>query len=667
LGFVLDGVPVYNSGAGYSNETIDSHDLSTLSVAPGTSTIDAPTIGSAAGTMYMTMRDPSSTAGVTVDVAGGTQSYNMQYLRADSGEIGGTGLRAFGSFSHTYADQWRGGGYNEKYHIDFKAVESWGTDNRISLEGSINRQVYTYYYYPTADQFAHYDQDFNNFNTHSSYQFFGDTSYFRLNQQTPSYAMVFSLPVHLAANSNLVFDDTPYFWAFLGAGTGGTVLPVGGAFQGTQPANVDLTDGGRITPTNGQVLVDSAFHSRTFQLGNVAKVTATIGPNTLVGGWWYEHYVNFERDPVSMVNQLTGYPINPWDDSGHYYLANGQPYFQNNSDQMYHLNSVFLGDTLKLSDKLKVSVGVKQVFSSIDISNFLPGANPEKKTTYQATLPQASIHYDIDDSNSVYADIEKDFRLPFLFSVIDNYSIGSGEETSGPSDAKPETALKEELGYRYSGDVLLADISLFNINLHNHLLTLTEILNGQYLTLTANAGNQTSRGLDLQLGTQPVHGFSPYFSFEYLHSTINSDIPVLDANGNQDFLPTNGKVSTQAPKYQGSLGLRYEYGPFVAGARVRWVARQYSSLTNDESLPSFIHDDFTFAYRFGQMGFLGAPKVQLNLSNIANQRVRSGANFTPFNAQDTIGTRGGLIPSSGSPTYYLEPSFAAVLSISTSF
>jgi iron complex outermembrane receptor protein len=134
LGFVLDGVPVYNSGSAYSNETIDSHDLTTLSVAPGTSTLDAPTIGSAAGTIYMTMRDPSLTPGAAMDIAGGTQGFNSQYLRLDSGEIGSSDLRGFASLSHTYAEHWRGGGDDEKYHLDFKVVNDWDDGSRIALE-----------------------------------------------------------------------------------------------------------------------------------------------------------------------------------------------------------------------------------------------------------------------------------------------------------------------------------------------------------------------------------------------------------------------------------------------------------------------------------------------------------------------------------------------------
>lgn len=667
LGFVLDGVPVYNSGSAYSNETIDTHDLTTLSVAPGSTTIDAPTIGSAAGTIYMTMRDPSLQPGGAFDLAGGTQAFNMQYIRLDSGEIGNTGLRGFLSYSHTFANNWRGGGFNIKNHVDFKVVKDWGNDSRISFEGSINRQTYTYYFYPTAEQFANYGADFSQFNIHSTYEGFGDTAYYKLNQQTPSYAMVYSLPVHWVANNHLTFDDTPYFWAFLGAGTGGDVLNVGQAYQGTQPANVDLTDGGKITPVDGQVLVDAGFHSTTYQMGNVAKVTATYGPNTVVAGWWYENYVNYERDPVGMVDQTTGVPGNPWDMSNIYRLANGQPYYVNDSNERYVLDSFFIGDTLSLlGDRLKLSVGGKYVMIGVDIKNFLPGADPLSETKYNNLLPQAQIRYKIDDHNSIYADIEKDFTLPFLTSIVDYYSINSGAQTSAPSAATPETALKEELGWRYQGNGLLADVSFFNINLQNHLLTLNELVNGLPEALTANAGDQTSRGVDVQFGSAPIYHVAPYVAFEYLDSFTGSNIADVDANGATDYLPTRGKISPQAPEFQVAVGLTYQNGPFTAGVRLRWVDSQYSDFMNQESMPSFLHNDFTLAYKLSDWGKLHNSKIQLNISNIGDARFRSGVYYAPLNAQNTIGTRGGLI-SGSSPSYYIEPAFAAVVSLSSSF
>ena len=667
LGFVLDGMPVYNSGSAYSNETVDAADLTTISVAPGTSTIDAPTIGSAAGTMYMTMRDPSLKSGGTIDLAGGTQSYNRQYMRLDTGEIGSTGVRGFISFSHNYANNWRGGGYNEKYHIDSKWVLDWGNGSRVSFETSINRQWYTYYFYPTAQQFANYNADFSQFNVHSTYESFGDTAYYPLNQQTPSYAMVYGLPVHWVVNDNVIVDDTPYFWAFLGAGTAGDVLNVGQAYQGTQPADVDLTRGGTIQPTDGQILVDAGFHSTTYQAGNVSKVTAQLGNNTILAGWWYENYINYERDPVGVVNQATGVPGNPWDSGNIYKLADGSDYLVNDSNERYILNSFFAGDTLSLADdRLKLSAGGRYVTIDSHVDNFLPGADPVNKTTFDSFLPQAQIRYKFDDRNSIYADVEKDFTLPFLTSVVDYYSINSGQQTSAASKATPETALKEEIGYRFSDGFLLADISVFNIDLKNHLLTLNVYENGLPEAITANAGDQSSRGIDVQLGTRPIDYIAPYLSFEYLRSHTESDIADIDTAGLVDYLPTNGKVSPQAPEFQAAVGLSYANGPFRAGVRLRWVDSQYSDLMDEESMPSFITDDFSFSYNLPDWGRLHDSKVQLNISNIANGRYRSGVYYAPLNAQNTVGTGGGVIGGS-SPSYYVYPAFAAMVSLTTSF
>lgn len=668
LGFVLDGAPVYNSGAAYSNETIDAHDLTTVSVTPGTATIDAPTIGSAAGTMYLTMRDPAHQSGLAFDFAVGSQAYNMQYLRLESGDIGNTGIRAFASLSHGYANNWRGGGYNNKWHLDFKAVKDWSNGSRFSLEGSVNRQTYTYYYYPTADQFKNYKADYNDFNIHSHYEGFGDTSYYRLNQQTPSYAIALLAPLHVVVGEHVVLDDTPYFWAFLGAGTGGSVLTQGSAYHGTQLANVDLTDGGRITPTDGQVLVDSAFRSRTYQYGNVAKGSITTGDNKIVAGWWHEHYVNFERDPVAMVDQTSGKPINPWKKSGWYHLANGNTYFSNDSNQIYNLDSLFIGDTLSLmNDALKISAGGKYVSSRSQVKNHLPGADPLNRYTFRKFLPQGQLSYKFDEKFSVYADIEQDFRQPYLTAVLDTYSISSGEQESGASEARPERATKEEIGFRYKSGLLLADVSVFNINLKDHLLSLTELVNGQPLTSTANAGKQRSRGVDVQIGTKPIDHFSPYLSFEYLDSRTESDIADINEAGAQDYLPTKNKYSTQAPKFQVAAGLTYRSGGLTIGGRARWVDKQYATLMNDEKMPSYIDDQYTLAYTFKKVGMLAAPKIQLNVQNLFNRRYRTGVYSTLFNASDTQGRNGGTIASAGSPEYYVAPRFTVAVSVSSTF
>ena len=666
LGFILDGIPVYNSGAGYSNETIETEDLATLSVAPGTSSLDTPTTGSAAGTIYMSMRDPAKTPGVFLEFGGGTDAFNRQYVRVDSGELGPVATRAFISFAHTQADNWRGGGSNDKRHIDFKVLQEFGNASRVSLEGSINQQYYGYYYYPNAAQFADYNAQYDNFNVHQSYQYVGDTSYYKLNQQTPSYTIALGLPIHFVATDFLTIDDTPYLWMFRGAGTGGTNMTVGNTYQGTKLVDVDLTDGGKITPTNGQVLVDSGFGVNTVQRGNVLKLTGTIGPNTLLAGVWNESYSQFERDPVGKVDQATGNPINPWYASAAYQLSNGSPYYYNDSNQLYRISAPFVGDTLALLDgKLKVSAGVKYVSTDVTIDNFLPGARPQNKLDNRSPLPQFTLHYQLDEHNQLYADYEKDFRLSYTYALVDYYNINTGGLSSAASNARPEIASKEEFGYRYQDDLILSDLSFFNIRLTNRLLGVNEILNGEPISLTSNSGNATSRGVDFQIGTRPLYEhYSPFMSFEYLHSTTDSDVPALDAAGLQDYLPTSGKTSPQAPSVQIVAGLAYQYGPFSASGRLKYVGSQYATLMDDQKMPGFLTNDFSLSFKFGNFGYLHDPKIQLNLSNIANSRYRSGVQLYYFNAQDTIGTRGGTIAAAGAPTYYVAPSFAAVLTLS---
>ena len=200
-------------------------------------------------------------------------------------------------------------------------------------------------------------------------------------------------------------------------------------------------------------------------------------------------------------------------------------------------------------------------------------------------------------------------------------------------------------------------------------MTLNEYVNGLPEALTANAGDQTSRGIDAQFGAKPIYNVSPYVSFEYLDSHTGTNVPapsVLKGQTIHDYLPTKGKVSTQAPRFQVALGLTYADGPFTAGVRLRWVGRQYADLMNEESMPSYLHNDFTFAYALPDWSMLHNTKLQLNISNIGNGLFRTGVNYAPLNAATTIGTLGGTIGSS-TPTYYVEPSFAAAFSLSTAF
>ena len=58
-------------------------------------------------------------------------------------------------------------------------------------------------------------------------------------------------------------------------------------------------------------------------------------------------------------------------------------------------------------------------------------------------------------------------------------------------------------------------------------------------------------------------------------------------------------------------------------------------------MPSYLHNDFTFAYTLPDWSMLHNTKLKLNLSNIGDGVFRSGVQYAPLAATNTIGTRGG--------------------------
>lgn len=674
LGWILDSVPVYSQGAAFANEIVAVQDLETLTVSPGSSNLSDPTISSAGGTIYLHMRDPSMTPGGYFETAWGSDEVNKQFLRYDTGLIGDTGVRAFLSFAHMAVNNWRGAGSTDQKHIDFKAMKDFSDGSKVAFEVSSNQGYYGYYYYPTAAQAENYKADYSQFNTNSKYTGIGDTAYYLLNQQDPFNFISLQLPIHYVISDHFSIDEAPYMWLGIGGGTGGTDLTQGSTYQGSLPANVDLTDGGKIPLTNGQVLASTGFFEKQLQAGNVIKLNAVFGPNTGVFGYWYENNNQGEEDPVGKVNQATGEPYTTsiggsMDGNSIYRLANGLAYYANHNNQRYVNNTLFIGDTLSLlGGRLTVTAGTKVAMLEEWATNLLPGAHYKNGFSDAVPLPQAAIHYQIDENNQVFVHVERDYRLPATSSLPAYYSLGSGAITSNYSSPHPELAFKEEVGYRYQSGQLLADISFFNIDLSNRLLTLNTYVDNSPLASTVNAGGQNSHGIDAQLGTKPIFEFfSPYVSFEWLDATITTNTASPDENGAPDFLPTKGKVQVQSPEFQGALGLTFKDGPYGADVRLRFVASQYSTLMDDEKEPGYVTDDMSFSYQLPKMGFGFEPKLQLNLFNITNALFRTGVYQFQFNAKNTVGVNGGIIPASGSPTYYLEPNFAAVISLSTPF
>ncbi|WP_242401171.1 TonB-dependent receptor domain-containing protein [Acetobacter okinawensis] len=131
---------------------------------------------------------------------------------------------------------------------------------------------------------------------------------------------------------------------------------------------------------------------------------------------------------------------------------------------------------------------------------------------------------------------------------------------------KNQYSIKEELGYRYHDKYVMLDLSLFNYNITNRLMS-TYLGGGVFGT--ANAGNQTVRGFDLMVAARPIHHFSPYASFEYLHATLDSNVPYGGS-----YLRTKGYEAPMAPKVMANFGLSYDDTHFFGNFALHYASSQ---------------------------------------------------------------------------------------------
>jgi iron complex outermembrane receptor protein len=225
---------------------------------------------------------------------------------------------------------------------------------------------------------------------------------------------------------------------------------------------------------------------------------------------------------------------------------------------------------------------------------------------------------------------------------------------------KAEYTISEEAGYRYSNDLFIASATFFNYNFTNRQLSSGVIQNGVQVSSYVNAGGQTSRGIDAEIGLRPYQHWSPYISAEYLNSHIDNNIPV----GN-DYLPTAGKTSTSSPPYMFSVGASYDDTQIFGNVLLTYRASQYATLMNDEKIPGYPLANMSLGYRFHQYLTKAHPEIKLNLINIGNVHYLSGPYEVTTNAQTTKGVYGTSIAGS-SPLYYVGGGFAAVISLSVS-
>lgn len=673
MGFTLEGFPLNDIGnyATYTQEIADPENLRTIQLAQGSADLDSPHISATGGVVDMYMIDPKDKLGGAFDVSYGAYGYHRGFLRVDTGKIGDTNIKAYFSGSYAGENMYRSSAEQHKLHAEMKVVNDWGGGNRVSLAVVGNR---LYNYLTKAPTMANwneygrgvrYSTDPNNTIYNSVYDSSAKDhgkSYYKLHQN-PFTNVYLSGPSTFKLTDHITLTETPYFW--FGSGNGGNAyyndlskLNYGGSSTGT-------IGGSLAGQTTGSRLLYNPSNATTWRPGVVTKVTVKTGVNRLMLGYWFEYSRQKQQASYTGVND-DGSPWNLYAHAPNVTLDNGATYQYRDFLTQTRVHAAFIGDTLSLlHHRLTIDAGLKYVIATRQGTNGLPGISTPRTTskTYEEPLPTASIRYKLNNQHQFFISGATNFRMPQNNTLYDSgtYSSITGYGNRANLNQKPEVSISEEAGYRYTGKLMMGSATYFHYNFTNRLFT--QCLDATcYNTTSLNAGGQETDGVDAEIGTRPIfYHLRPYVSFEYLNSRLTNNL-----RSGTDFLPTKGKIAPQAPKYQVAFNLDYDDGHLFGGYSVKYVAKQYSTFMNDEAIKPYVLMNMDIGYRFNDIGFLKAPNLRVDFSNITNHAYLGGVNSVGTNAQKTLGLHGGMI-SANAPSYYIAAPFSAIATFSGGF
>jgi len=682
MGFTVNGVPVNDSGnfAVYPQEYVDQENLCTQSISQGSPDVDSPHAGATGGNVSINTCDPEDKRRIRFGQTLGDLNLTRTYIRYDSGRFLDNAVKVFASYSHTQADKWKGEGEAKKDHIDVAFRWELNQDNTILGSVLYNRAVNNSFLTLTAAQLkANYYQDYSK--TFVGHAPASPNAAGVDPTQTPNYWKLANNPfqnvIASVSGSFKVAESTylkiqPYLWWGFGNGGWSQLAMKENGFlnpaTGTNTAAVDLNGDG---DTRDTVMVARSSVTRTSRPGVTTELNSTFGSHNVRAGVWFERAEHKQTQPIVKIDDA-GNASDVWLQSGRIRRPDGSFYEGRDWDTISTAYQAYINDNWSFAnDNGLLSFGLRAPHVKRDVTNYAnetTTADYNFTETYSEVLPQMAFRYQLSAAHQVFFSVAKNFRAPANFAFTGNNVQNTNGTVSLVREAKAETSIMTDLGYRYQSKALSLSATLFNVDFKNRQANVYEASIDK--STYQNAGDVRNRGLELEAGTGTYKGFSAYASLTMQHSEIKNDLLIAQRNGENVYLPVSGKQFTQTPTRIFSTSVQWERGGFYGRLKIKRNGRQAATMMNDEWIPTYWLADFDAGYNFGNVAWANNVQLRFNVSNIGNAKYWSPSSGSVTNAKaysTTLGNGAAYTYNGSAPTYYAgAPRFASV-SISADF
>lgn len=661
MGFNFEGMPlsVASNWSVFPGQYIDTENTDVVTLNQGSADLSSPNVTATGGIVDLFLHTPSKKPGGLLTMSVGSDNARRVFIRGETGEIGDSGLRAFGSISQIDADHFRGPGHDQKLHMALGAVQEWGGGSRTKLALTYSKFDRDIYKNPTLAQWKADGLDGATTNYDSTYKA-GTVNYYKM-FRNPWENLLLSAPSELRVNDKLSFNVTPYlYYGYGGSGSASTLNESSVGF-GNTVGSADLNGNGTTTDTG--VLFYNPILEKNIRTGITLKGNYQLDNHALVAGIWMQHSRDQLYRPYGRMN-ADGTPVDESGESALIRNSSGQVINQWNQDTRDNFYAIFVGDTISLmDDRLAFDVGLKQMWLERVGINRVPSNVTRTESQNNPTIPAAAVRFKIDNVNSVFGSVSKGYRILPAGALYPRYNAATGAVTTRENpDQASEESIAVEAGYRYQGPLISLSTSVFKYDFKNRQIS-AQICDPGCVSSPIDGGKQSAYGLDFEAGLRPYKNFRPYASLELMKTRIESDIPVSG-----DFLPTTGKQAVRSPKVQGAIAVDYDNGSFFGNLGIKYVGKQYATFMNDQQIPSYTTVDIGMGYRFAAPtgSRFTKPELRLNLMNVGDRKYLSGVNSVSTNAVATTAINGRTIAAS-QPTYLVANPFSAMLTFAVGF
>ena len=664
VGVTVNGAPLNDSGnyRVYPTEYGDTENMGDITVLQGYPDVDQPVAGAAGGTIAWATIDPSHTAQIDMGLSGGSHSYQREFIRLQTGDLGP--VRSWVSFSHNQVDLWRGDGNANVQKIDGKSV--WTIDDNNSVSASFQYNHELKYAYLTVSKAAANANYFQNYDTTLLTP--TDTNYWRL-RTNPFDNYLVSMDGEFKFTDTTRLSVVPYFFYGGGGGGGGSTFTESAAtsnYGRYAYTNQDVDNNGAV---NGKALVYYLSRSFTWRPGAIAKVIQQFGQDdSLEAGFWVDQPRQEQNEPFAPT--IKGDPVDVWLNSNANlvrYSPNGAPQYLYNEYTQTSLRRGFLQNTWTPTNQWTLTAGIAYTWESRkgwDYEYYGATSGPvyqqqfggPARNTYQKATPTAGIKYQLDDHNQFFAGYGRTFRAPINGSVLQNaavlqfYQANPSQlafshitlaQLAAIADNKPEVADTVDVGWRYYTDNLSASIEAYGSNLKNKQLSGYDSASGQTVYLSVPELHQ--RGVDAEGSYKLYKNLTVYGSYAYTKSTFAAD---LDSIGD-GYYPVNGKSFLDTPKNTAYIRLGYDDGALYASLDVKYRSSFWGDWMNTEKAGGFTTLDFDTGWRFSDFAsWLTKPEIKINVFNLTDKHALTYDSVTTL-----LATKGPLDPHTGTALY----------------